>query len=100
MKKYNFSKYFDLEDIKYYEPKIIITILEDILGKDLNTIKSDIEELKSKQKAVNEYLLGRFYHNKKQYKTALEYYKKSKEMGNDNMKNKIAAILAKLHICI
>lgn len=61
---------------------------------------TDIEELKCKQKAVNEYLLGRFYHNKKQYKTALEYYKKSKEMGNDNMKNKIAAVLAKLHICI
>jgi hypothetical protein len=31
MKKYNFSKYFDVEDIKYYEPRIIITILEDIL---------------------------------------------------------------------
>ena len=45
MKKYNFSKYFGEDGTKYYEPKIIITILEDILDKDLNTIKSDIEKL-------------------------------------------------------
>lgn len=45
MQKYNFDKYFATSDTKYYEPKIIITIIEDILGKDINGIKCDVDNL-------------------------------------------------------
>jgi len=80
MKKYNFSKYFDVEDIKYYEPRIIITILEDILGKDLSTIKSDIEELKiivDKQQIVD-FLDKTFEEEEPEVKARLENPKPSK----------------------
>lgn len=84
MKKYNFSKYFDLEDIKYYEPKIIITILEDILGKDLNTIKSDIEELKitiNKEQIVD-FLDKTFEEEEPEVKARLENPKPRKRSNN------------------
>lgn len=85
MKKYNFSKYFDVEDIKYYEPRIIITILEDILGKDLNTIKSDIEGLKitiDKQQIVD-FLDKTFEEEEPEVKARLENPKPRKPREND-----------------
>ena len=84
MKKYNFSKYFDVEDIKYYEPRIIITILEDILGKDLSTIKSDIEELKiivDKQQIVD-FLDKTFEEEEPEVKARLENPKPRKRSNN------------------
>ena len=62
--------------------------------------EEEINSLKEKQKCINEYSLGRFYHRKKEYAKAKEYYRKSKNMGNTNTKNRIALIFATLHICI
>lgn len=62
--------------------------------------EEEINSLKEKQKCINEYSLGRFYHRKKEYAKAKEYYRKSKNMGNTNIKNRIALIFATLHICI
>lgn len=84
MKKYNFSKYFDVEDTKYYEPRIIITILEDILGKDLSTIKSDIEELKitiDKQQ-IEDFLDKTFEEEEPEVKERLENPKPRKRSNN------------------
>ena len=84
MKKYNFSKYFDVEDIKYYEPRIIITILEDILGKDLNTIKSNIEELKitMDKKQILDFLDKTFEEEEPEVKARLENPKPRKRSNN------------------
>lgn len=84
MKKYNFSKYFDVEDIKYYEPKIIITILEDILGKDLSTIKSDIEELKINvdRKQIEVFLDKTFEEEEPEVKARLENPKPRKPLSD------------------
>lgn len=38
----NFEDYFNTLENKYYNPKILITILEDILGKGIDTIKDDV----------------------------------------------------------
>lgn len=62
--------------------------------------EEEIQALKAKQKALNEYYLGRFYHKKKDFTKAKEFYKKSKSLGNSSLKNTIASILASLHICI
>ena len=62
--------------------------------------KDEIEELKAKRRAFNEYLMGRYYHRKKDYAKAKEYYKKSKEMGNNGKKRLAASVLASLHIRI
>lgn len=62
--------------------------------------EQQINQLKEERRALNEYLLGRFYHSRKEYKKASGYYKKSKEMGNTSWKNTMAAIAAKLHVCI
>lgn len=84
MKKYNFSKYFDVEDIKYYEPRIIITILEDILGKDLCTIKSDIEELKITidRKQIEDFLDKTFEEEEPEVKARLENPKPRKPLSD------------------
>ena len=85
MKKYNFSKYFDVEDTKYFEPRIIITILEDTLGKDLNTIKSDIEELKitiNKEQIVD-FLDKTFEEKEPEVKARLENPKPRKSKENN-----------------
>ena len=46
MGKYNFSKYFDKKGQKYYDPKIMITILSDILGKNIDELKRDLANFK------------------------------------------------------
>jgi len=45
-----------------------------------------IEKIKKRRKAFNEYLLGRFYHAKKEFRTAKKYYISSIMMGNYNWK--------------
>ena len=62
--------------------------------------EQQIGELKDKRRAINEYSLGRYYHRKKDYLNAIRYYKNSKQMGNANMKNSIALVLAMLHVRI
>ena len=46
MEKIILEKYFENAEIKYYEPRVLVTILEDILGKDIETIKRELSELK------------------------------------------------------
>lgn len=84
MEKYNFSKYFDVESIKHYEPKIIITILEDILGKDLNTIKSDIESSKITidKNQIVDFLDKTFEKEEPEVKARLENPKTRKKSNN------------------
>ncbi|MBQ1608722.1 MAG: glycosyltransferase family 2 protein [Lachnospiraceae bacterium] len=67
----------------------------------LNPAKLSAEEiaaLKDERRAFNEYLVGRFYHANKDYKTAREYYKKSLGMDKGNKKCHVANILAMLHV--
>lgn len=59
--------------------------------------KEEIEELKDKKRADNEFLLGRFYHNRKDFLKARTLYKKSIRMGNTNWKCKVALMLTYLH---
>lgn len=42
MKDYKLEQYFDTPNVRYYEPTILITILEDILKEDLKAIKNNI----------------------------------------------------------
>ena len=62
MAKINLEKYFDNTEIKHYDFKILITILEDILGKDINTIKTELDELQIVVSAeqIVEYLNNKF----------------------------------------
>ena len=84
MDKYNFSQYFDMEDIKYYEPKIIITILEDILGKNLDTVKSELDDLKIcvDRQQIEEYLDKKFEEEDPELKKRIENPKPRKMGGN------------------
>ncbi len=56
--------------------------------------EQQIADLKKKQRAVNEYSLGRFYHAKGDFQEAKQYYKKSKKLGNHDWKCSAAWMLA------
>lgn len=58
--------------------------------------EEQIDELKRKRRALNEYCLGRFYHAKGEFKEAKQYYRKSQKMGNRNWKCAVALALAGL----
>ena len=44
MTNINFETYFIENENKYYDPKVIISILEDFLGKPIDEIKKDVNE--------------------------------------------------------
>lgn len=68
---------------------------------DRNTYsEQQINDLKNGRRILNEYLLGRFYHEKKEFAKAKSYYKKSFQLGNRSIKNYAALILAYLGIAI
>lgn len=77
----------------------LIVEFYDYLDKNKFT-EEQIEELKEKRRGINEYSLGRFYHRKREFSKAREHYKKSNQMGNKNLKNTVASIMALMHICI
>ena len=56
------------------------------------------ERMKRERRAFNEYLVGRYYHELKDYKEAAACYKRSYDMGNHSVKRLIASVLCTLHI--
>lgn len=85
MEKINLEKYFD-NNIKHYDSKILITILEDILGKDIDTIKAELRELKIVVTAeeIEKYLNNKFEEEEPEVKARLENPKPSKPKQNDD----------------
>ena len=84
MTKLNLEKYFVDTEIKYYDSKILISILEDILGKDINTIKTELDELKIgvTVEQIVEYLSNKFAEEEPQVKARLENPKPKKRSSN------------------
>ena len=84
MAKLNLEKYFVDTEIKYYDSKILISILEDILGKDINTIKTELDELKIgvTVEQIVEYLSNKFAEEEPQVKARLENPKPKKRSSN------------------
>lgn len=78
------EKYFENTNIKYYEPKILITILEDILGKDISTIKTELDELKItvNSEQIVEYLNNKFLEEEPEVKERIETLKTSKPVSS------------------
>lgn len=58
--------------------------------------EKEIERLKEKRRALNEYLSGRFYHASGDFVSAKKYYKKSFMMGNYSWKCFAAMIFASI----
>ena len=84
MAKINLQKYFENTEIKYYDPKMLIIILEDILGKSLNNIKNDIQELNISvdEKQIREFLNNKFKEEEPEVKARLENTKPRKRSNN------------------
>ena len=84
MEKYNLEKYFSNSDTKCYDAKILITIIEDILNKDLNTIKKDINELNIivDEKQIVNYLNQKFEEEEPEVKKRIENPKPRKKLNN------------------
>lgn len=74
MEKLDFKKYFNNEENKYYEPKVIIAILEDILGKSIVEIKNDVNENKVNVTSdqIKQYLENTFSENDPDLKKRVE----------------------------
>jgi|GEM_PF-1364546 glycosyltransferase involved in cell wall biosynthesis len=62
--------------------------------------REEIDAMKAKRRAYNEYLVGRYYHDECDYREARRCYTKSFRMGNHAMKCVAATVLAVLHIRI
>ncbi len=62
--------------------------------------RSEIEKMKADRRALNEYLVGRYYHDANDYPEAKRCYYRSLQMGNHSMKRWVASVLATLHIRI
>jgi len=82
MEKINLEKYFDNTEFKYYDPKILISILEDILAKDINTIKTELDELKIgvTVEQILEYLSNKFAKEEPEVKLRIENPKPSEPL--------------------
>lgn len=92
MKKISLENYFENNENKYYESKILITILEDILGKDIDTIKAELDELKITIDAeqIVEYLNNKFEEEEPEVKARLENPKPRKPLSDKIEFNKIS----------
>lgn len=91
MTKVNLEKYFVNPEIKYYESKLLITILEDLLGKNIETIKVELDELKIDVTAeqIREYLNNKFIEEKPEVKARVDNPKPSKPLSERIELNKI-----------
>lgn len=80
MEKLNLENYFNEIDKKYYEPKILITILEDILNKKFNNIKNNVNnsEITITEKEITEFLEKKFVEEEPEVKKRLESPKKKR----------------------
>lgn len=92
MAKINLEKYFENIEIKYYEPRVLVTILEDILGKDIETIKTELSKLKIvvTTEQIKEYLDNKFEEEEPEVKERLENPKPSKPLSDKIEFNKIS----------
>jgi len=63
----NLKQYLKDTRIKYYDPKIIITILEDVLGKSIEMVKKDLDDLKINvtEEKIKKYLNDKSIEEKK-----------------------------------
>lgn len=92
MTKINLQKYFENTEIKYYDSKILITILEEVLDKDINTIKTELTELKIDitSEEIVKYLNNKFEEEEPEVKARLEKPKPRKPLNNKIELNKIS----------
>lgn len=83
MTKISLEKFFVNTEIKYYEPEILITILEDILGKDIEMVKMELDELKIVFNAeqIVDYLNNKFEKEEPEVKARIENLKPSKQLS-------------------
>ena len=74
-----------LEDNKYYEPKMIITYLENILKKDFNSIKTYVDSsgINASKEQIEMFLEKKFMEENPELKEIIESpkYVRSKELG-------------------
>ncbi|MBE6154527.1 MAG: hypothetical protein E7163_03005 [Firmicutes bacterium] len=80
MGKLDFLKHFNLANSKYYDANVMITILQDILGKDIQTIKKELEELKINvtEEQIKEFLDNKFKEEEPEVKARIEKRKHNK----------------------
>lgn len=85
MEKYNIEKYFENSDNEYYNSKFIITILEDVLGKNTEIIKKELSELKIVVtiEQIKEYLNNKFEEENPIVKARLENPKPRKPLSKE-----------------
>lgn len=74
MKNLNFENYFSNEENKYYDSRIIITILEDMLGNSIEEIKKSINESKIvvTKEEIEDFLQKKFAEEEPEVKNRLE----------------------------
>lgn len=80
MNNINYETYFQDNQNKYYDSKVIISILEDILGKPIHETKKHIEENKIivTKEQIKEYLEKKFIEENPELKKRLESPKRKK----------------------
>lgn len=80
MAKLNLEKYFDGTDYKYYDSSFLISILEQILGKNLSEVKNDVINLQVSvtKEQIIEFLEKTFQEEDPELKQRIEKPKKIK----------------------
>lgn len=74
MANINFETYFSESENKYYDSKIIISILENILGKSINEIKKDVNDnqIVVTREKIEKYLEQKFIEEDPELKKRIE----------------------------
>lgn len=74
MANINFESYFNESENKYYDSKVIINILEDILGKPFETIKKDVNDnqIVVTREQIEKYLEQKFIEEDPELKKRIE----------------------------
>ena len=74
MSNINFEHYFNESENKYYDSKIIISILEDILGKTINEIKKEVNDnqVVVTREQIEKYLEQKFIEEDPELKKRIE----------------------------
>ena len=89
MDELNFEHYFENKDIKYYDSKYIITVLENILGGCLDDIKNKIKntQIVVNEEQIREYLEKKFEEEDLELKKRVEKPKtrESKELTKEDI---------------